>query len=54
MKPVVLDTATFVPGDYGTSEEIMAGSGRQTETRRRAEGNDKPNPLDRYARCRTR
>ena len=28
MKPVVLDTATFVPGDYRTPKEIMADSAR--------------------------
>lgn len=35
MKPVVLDTATFVPGDYRTPKEIMADSARQIEEARR-------------------
>lgn len=33
---MVLDTATFVPGDYRTPEEIMTGSARQIEEESRA------------------
>ncbi len=36
MEPVVLDRATFVPGDYRTPEEVMEESVRQIEQERRA------------------
>lgn len=36
MEPVVLDRATFVPGDYRTPEEVMEESVRQIEEERRA------------------
>jgi hypothetical protein len=31
MEPVVLDTPTFIPGDYRTPQEIMEESARQIE-----------------------
>ncbi len=42
MRPVVLDTPTFVPGDYRTPEEVMKESAQQIEEERRRQNGSQP------------